>query len=174
MIDDCSIFYRKLTIYCLDGSTAKKFTVDIPGVHNYSANKLKAFLFQNKKIPLECQTLFICDQESGMFEHIDGDASLDCLKAEKKTIHMYMKKSAQTRSLENVRKSDFEAWYEQYKQNKNEPTYQGKSYIILLCNYMSSNSRKPNFKTLKIVFSAKKALGSIFFKCNTQPYFCTK
>lgn len=152
------LFCRKLTIYCLDGSSAKKFAVKIPGAHNGSAKKVKAYLFHEKEIPLECQTLFICDQESGMFEHIEGDVSLDFLKEGKKTLHMYMKKSAQTRSLENVRKSDFEAWYEQYKQNKTDPTYKGKSYIILSCNNMSSNSSQPNFTTMKIVFSAKNEL----------------
>ena len=115
---------RVLHVYCLDGSTAKKFQLDIPGVHRFNVEKLRTYLLAEKGIPLECQTLFLRGQ-NGMFEHLQADdRGLQALE-HGNTLHLYIKKSSQTAALENTRQSDFDVWYKKFKELKINANYNG-------------------------------------------------
>lgn len=65
-----------------------------------------------------------------MFEHLQSDERpLGDLRGGK-TLHLYVKKSAQTATLENTRQSDFDVWYKKFKELKIDANYQGLFFDI--------------------------------------------
>ncbi|XP_067940362.1 ranBP-type and C3HC4-type zinc finger-containing protein 1-like [Watersipora subatra] len=102
-----------LMVYGLSTDKGSKYKIQLLGVSSKSTVKdLKLRILRERNIPVECQTLFHCkDQKLHLPKNEEKISSIsNC------TLHLYVTKSAQQKTLEKTRQSDFDNWLTKIKQ----------------------------------------------------------
>ena len=122
----------RLLVYALTASDGSKFKLRVP--MQKTVKDLKTYLLHEKAFPMACQTLFQCKNKTHL-ELLKDDAFLpkiDDRTANAPTLHLYITKSAQQKSLEKTRQSDFDDWLKRLKKTNISPYYKGNVKLVEL------------------------------------------
>ena len=126
-------FYYRILVFALVGSNGAKFKLTVPESRMKSVRELKSYVLHEKKIPVECQTLFYCKNKTHLEPLKDG-SPLPKINESSGTLHLYITKTAQKKSLEKTRQSDFEDWLKRLKATNTSTLYTG---MYKLTTYLS-------------------------------------